>query len=79
MIYPAQVQSALSDNRIQIRDRTLDHVRRTLGSTFFANFLLLKRNFSYLMQNDELLESMGLLKDIQEIMNSLDQNDFKII
>ena len=31
------------------------------------------------MQNDELLESMGLLKDIQEIMNSLDQNDFKII
>ena len=31
------------------------------------------------MQNDELLESMGLLKDIQAIMNSLDQNDFKII
>ena len=39
----------------------------------------MSQNFSYLMQNDELLESMGLLKDIQEIMNSLDQNDFKII
>ena len=31
------------------------------------------------MQNDEMLSDMGLLKEIQDIMNSLDQNEFSII
>ena len=31
------------------------------------------------MQNDDMLSDMGLLKEIQDIMNSLDQNEFSII
>ena len=31
------------------------------------------------MQNDEMLSDMGLLKEIQDIMNSLDQNAFSLI
>ena len=37
------------------------------------------RFFSYLMQNDDVLESMGILKDIQDILNELDQNEFLIM
>ena len=31
------------------------------------------------MQNDDVLESMGLLKDIQDILNELDHNEFSIM
>ena len=37
------------------------------------------RFFSYLMQNDDVLESMGILKDIQDILNELDHNEFSIM
>lgn len=31
------------------------------------------------MQNDEMLSDMGLLKELQDIMNELDHNEFSII
>jgi len=31
------------------------------------------------MQNDGMLSDMGLLREIQDIMNALDQNEFSII
>ena len=54
-------------------------LKQSFLSKSFLSDQHMSLNFSYLMQNDEMLESMGLLKDIQEIMNSLDQNDLKII
>jgi len=61
-----------------------DHFLPMMTYTGYRNYNPQKRNgpidFStYLMQNDEMLSDMGLLKELQDIMNELDHNEFSII